>query len=187
MSPELSMYLFDLVMVENRGKPWNLFPSKKNFYKLPDETQVLICLDESSFCSLQMSRCQRSLESKTDLGPGWKLQVLLKLLGAISVGQFYHRYCSIHIERACQLHGAIMAQHGLLHKGFHISWLSWMDLYKRKFWLDQEQPNLGNADVKQNIACMHPWPACTHSLYVYTVISMIGNSFWQRQHCLARS
>ena len=75
-------------MVENRGKPWNLFPSKKNFYKFLYETEVLIRLDELSFCSLQMSRCQRSLESKTDLGPGWKLQVLLKLLGAISVGQF---------------------------------------------------------------------------------------------------
>ena len=34
---------------------------------------------------------------------------------------FFHRDRSIHIERACQLHCAIMTQHGLLHKGFHIS------------------------------------------------------------------
>ena len=28
-----------------------------------------------------------------------------------------HIDCSIHIERACELHGAKMTQHGLLHKG----------------------------------------------------------------------
>ena len=58
-----------------------------------------------------------------------------------------HRDLSIHIEWACQLHGAITTQHGLL---------SWMDMYKRKLWLDQVQPNLAYADVKLNIACMHP-------------------------------
>ena len=32
-----------------------------------------------------------------------------------------HRDWSIHIERACHCMHAIMTQHGLLHKGFHIS------------------------------------------------------------------
>ena len=38
-------------------------------------------------------------------------------------------------------------------------------MYKQKFWLDQEQPNLGYADVKLNIACMHRL-ACLHTLCV---------------------
>ena len=50
-------------------------------------------------------------------------------------------------------------------------------MYKRKFWLDQEQPNLGYADVKLNIACMHPL-ACLHTLSLcvycdlYVVVSL---------------
>ena len=48
---------------------------------------------------------------------------------------------------------AIMTQHGLVHKGFHISLLSLMDMYKRKFWLHQEHPNLAYADVNLNFAC----------------------------------
>ena len=74
-----------------------------------------------------------------------------------------HRDHSIHIERACQLHGAIMTQHGLLHKGFHISWLSWAHWYKQTIFCLDKWPNLGYADVKLNIACMHPL-ACLHTL-----------------------
>ena len=48
---------------------------------------------------------------------------------------------------------AIMTQHGLVHKGFHISLQILMDMYKQKFWLHQEQPNLAYADVNLNIAC----------------------------------
>ena len=46
-----------------------------------------------------------------------------KILGCgfFLIGAHNHRDLSIHIERACQLHGAIMTQHGLLHEGFHIS------------------------------------------------------------------
>ena len=38
-----------------------------------------------------------------------------------------------------------------------------MDMYKQNLWLDQEQPNLGYADVKLNIVCMPPL-ACLHTL-----------------------
>ena len=44
---------------------------------------------------------------------------------------------------------------------------------KRKFWLDQEQPNLGYADVKLNIACMHPL-ACVHTLSLCVYYNLYG-------------
>ena len=47
---------------------------------------------------------------------------------------------------------AIMIQHGLVNKGFHISLLSFIDLYKRKLSLHKEQPNLAYADMSHNIA-----------------------------------
>ena len=43
-----------------------------------------------------------------------------------------------------------MTLHGLVHKGFHISLLSLMEMYKQKFWLHQEQPNLWHGDVNLN-------------------------------------
>ena len=46
-------------------------------------------------------------------------------------------------------------------------------MYKRKFWLDQEQPNLGYADVKLNIACMHPL-ACLHTLSLCVYNDLYG-------------
>ena len=46
-------------------------------------------------------------------------------------------------------------------------------MYKRKFWLDQEQPNLGYADVKLNIACMHPL-ACLHTLSLCVYYDLYG-------------
>ena len=46
-------------------------------------------------------------------------------------------------------------------------------MYKRKFWLDQEQPNLGYADVKLNIACMHPL-ACLHTLSLCVYSDLYG-------------
>ena len=48
-----------------------------------------------------------------------------------------------------------------------------MDMYKRKFWLDQEQPNLGYADVKLNITCMHPL-ACLHTLSLCVYCDLYG-------------
>ena len=53
-----------------------------------------------------------------------------------------------------------------------------MDMYKRKFWLDQEQPNLGYADVKLNIACMHPL-ACVHTFSLCVYYDLYEHSTWQ--------
>ena len=79
------------------------------------------------------------------------------------------------IEIACQLHSAIMTQHGLLHIGFHISWLRWVHWYKETiFWLDK-CPNLGYADVKLNIACMHPL-ACLHTLSLCIYCDLYGSN-----------
>ena len=62
----------------------------------------------------------------------------------------------------------IMTQHRLLHKEFHISWLSWMHWYKQAIFCLGKWLNLQYPDVKLNIACMHPL-ACLHtpSLCVY--------------------
>ena len=65
-----------------------------------------------------------------------------------------------------------MTQHGLLHKGCHISWLSWAHCYKQRIFCLDKWANLGYADVKLDITCMHAWPASTHYIYVYTTISM---------------
>ena len=46
-------------------------------------------------------------------------------------------------------------------------------MYKQKFWLDQEQPNLGYADVKLNIACMHPL-VCLHTLSLCVYYDLYG-------------
>ena len=74
---------------------------------------------------------------------------------------------------------AIMTQHGLEHKGFHISLLSLMDMYKRKFCLHQEQPNFSYAEVNLNIACNQGKCA----LYMYTTISIPGtNQAWMGSH-----
>ena len=50
-------------------------------------------------------------------------------------------------------------------------------MYKQKFWLDKEQPNLGYADVKLNIACMHPL-ACLHTLSLPKLYTWLHS--WQR-------
>ena len=81
------------------------------------------------------------------------------------------------VERACQLHGAIMTQHGLLHKGFHISWLSWAHWYKQTIFCLDEWPNLGYADVKQNFTCMHSL-ACVHTLSLCVYCNLYGRQQW---------
>ena len=50
-----------------------------------------------------------------------------------------------------------------------------MDMYKQKFCLDQEQPNLWYADVKLNIACMHPL-ACLHTLSLSVYCDLYGSN-----------
>ena len=46
-----------------------------------------------------------------------------------------------------------MIRHGILHKVFHISWLSWAHWYKQTICCKKGWPNLVYADVKLNIAC----------------------------------
>ena len=102
------------------------------------------------------------------------LNLMLSKLGRQVFLHNYHRDYRIHIERACLSMNTIMTQHRLLHKGFHISCISWAHWYKQKIFCLDKWPNLGYADVKLNIPCMHPL-ACLHtlSLYVYPTISMI--------------
>ena len=57
---------------------------------------------------------------------------LKNFAGVLPLENFYgagHRDQSKHIERACQLHGAKLTRHGLVHKGFNISLLSLMDMH----------------------------------------------------------
>ena len=57
-----------------------------------------------------------------------------------------HRDCSIHIESACQLHGAKMTRHGLLHK--RLTSADKANSYIKNFVaLIKKQPNIGYADV----------------------------------------
>ena len=61
----------------------------------------------------------------------------------------------IHKESACQLHGAKMTQHGLVHKGLTSAGKA-EHLYTKNFEdLIKKQPNLGYADVTLNFACKH--------------------------------
>ena len=43
----------------------------------------------------------------------------------------------------------------MLHKGFHISLPSLMDMHRKKLCSHYELPNLGYADAKLNFGCMH--------------------------------
>ena len=48
-------------------------------------------------------------------------------------------------------------------------------MYKQNLWLDQEQPNLGYADVKLNIVCMPPL-ACLHTLSLCVYYDLYDNT-----------
>ena len=94
-----------------------------------------------------------------------------------------HRDCSIHIERACSLHGAILTRHGLLHKELHNSLLIFELKYKTKKFELGEMLKLSYADVNLNIECMQSLASLgislcgSYDLYVQTISTKSMNNF----------
>ena len=119
------------------------------------------------------SRSQTTNDARVSTQGTLSLMRLHQLVGGS------HRDRSIHMERACHSMNAIMTQHGLLFKGFHISWLSWAHLFKQTIFCLDKWPNLGYADVKLNITCMHPL-ACVHTFSLCVYYNLYGRQYWSR-------